>query len=245
MKSVRSVRLMASIEDKRALNKAWSSILSDISCLSYLPQYIEECLRGRAFLLEGEGCCWNSICMSREVALLCRAALPPSPLRDRLEEAIAEEILGGHETKGGVKFLYGWHKAMWIYLAAHPGKSKEDALTHLNVNRQLIEELGAKHAYCPACMCAAQMNADVGEDNSCIYCPFADLQRCSKSNCLGGLYENWKWESAGYNSLKDDEVSQHCARLLGAQAGATAYTIAHLSLKKGVEYVEDFPKEHK
>lgn len=242
---MQSIKLEISFDDKRELDAAWAGILRDISYLSFLPLSLAECISFRVFSLEGSGSCRSSVCMSREVAILCRAVMPPSPLRDRLEEALTEEVIGGHKVEGGVRFLYGLHKAMWLYLATHPGECKEDALTHLNVNRQLIEELGAKYEYCPACMYAAQMNADVGEDNSCVYCPFDDLPRCSKSNCLGGLYENWRWGVEGYNNFRDGEVAQHCAHLLGAQAGVIAYTIAHLPLKEDVEYVEDFPEEHK
>lgn len=91
---MQSIKLEISFDDKRELDAAWAGILRDISYLPFLPLSLAECISRRVFSLEGSGSCWSSVCMSGEVAILCRAVMPPSPLRDRLEEAIAEEILG-------------------------------------------------------------------------------------------------------------------------------------------------------
>lgn len=107
------VELTVSIEDKKVLNAAWSSVLRDISCLSFLPLCFAECISDRTFSLVGLRRSCDSVRMSREVAMLCREALSPSPLRDRLDEAIVEVLDGGackkYKKEEEVKFMHGLH----------------------------------------------------------------------------------------------------------------------------------------
>lgn len=243
------VKLAVSAEDKKTLDEAWSSILRDISRFSFLPLGFAKCISDRVFLLEGPGSSWDSVRMSREVAILCRAALSPSPLRDRLEEAIAEVIDGrvreNHKKEGDVKFLHGLHVNMWTYLAEFPGKSKKDALIYLGVDRNLIEKLCTRHAACPACMYASQISADIGNEDRCACCPF-DVPDCSKTNCLGGLYPVWRMESERYKIFScEEDLSSARLRNLYLSMQSRARAIASLPLRKGVKCTDEFPEDHK
>lgn len=242
------VELTVSTEDKKVLNAAWSSVLRDISCLSFLPLCFAECISDRTFSLVGLRRSCDSVRMSREVAMLCRAALSPSPLRDRLDEAIVEVLDGGackkYKKEEEVKFMHGLHVNMWTYLAAFPEKSKKDALIYFDVDRNLIDELCTRHATCPACMYAAQMRARTGSEDRCACCPF-DVPDCSKTNCLGGIYSAWRIESERYAIFGCDNVSDPSLRSLYLSMRSRARVIAALPLKKGVKCTKEFPKEQK